>query len=987
MIETLAGALFNKLLTAGLARGGSLAFNKIVRLQKVDSSIRGKKQKNGLRDTVIDDFERVIGTYRGELTQPIQNFLEELQRSNLISAIIDSVLLGKDPAELRNAFYKLHEQIIGKDKGEPADLYGKLRASFTASLETLFRDKALKAYLKASHQDLISRLEKIEDGLASVAPTFPKKNQSYEALNESLLKLSQGLQRAYKDIRIETNKGARPVEISKIFIPSKLCFRKPSKLNVQPAAFEGRPDLYRTEAGRLTFGELKFGFRRVVVLGDPGGGKSTLCQQVCYDFAKQSSFALQHGRRATVDPQALKIPFRIILRFYERALVSDPQLDLLTYICRDLMNWVTGDAEELEGIVKYVCTTGRAIFAFDGLDEILDTSQRRRFVDMVTAFCDRFPLCPVLITSRVVGYDDASLNADFEELLLEKFDPPEVTAYVENFMKVVANSKRDEARATAREFIKQTNQNADDLRRNPLMLGLMAWLFYSKGDVPSNRPEIYHECAMLMFEKWDKHRGIGPLIPNDFDLLHLFNVIAAEIYGKPELAEGVEDKWLRETVVNFFENFYDDKSKAIAVGRSLVEFIVGRAWIMSEVGDKVFAFTHRTFLEYFFARNVDEGCDSVQDLFVIIEPRILRKEWDVVTHLALQLKTHRNIRRTGQALEILINLIDRCQSSPKKLAASIAFAARALEYLPGAEAAVKALVDKIVVNSLAIMTPTNLEVVSDLARVCSCVKERRQIVEAKISEVLAANLNDVNGSNFIAAASLIGRPLGQSDISSGQIIGEALPKKVRLEARSKSKNVIVAASDQNLLVARLKWEWFGDLSVLERQGANLFLHDERFGARQGFNPFAMLALLQAERYRTDGWLGDLEEEYVIQAVKLLGKIGFAMGPYNYEARRFKSLNALPESIWSYLLNKNRSNTDIILGILFCLMMSVEMSIGSDYQKENEYSYLSSFGSYKSSTLHRKIMGIVSKNKKGRLAEIKIFYENWVEKRHTLLKAS
>lgn len=64
-----------------------------------------------------------------------------------------------------------------------------------------------------------------------------------------------------------------------------------------------------------------------------------------------------------------------------------------------------------------------------------------------------------------------------------------------------------------------------------LLLGLMAFLFFVKGDVPNNRPEIYKECAMLMFEKWDQRRGILAKIPDDFDIVHLFSEVAAAIYG------------------------------------------------------------------------------------------------------------------------------------------------------------------------------------------------------------------------------------------------------------------------------------------------------------------------------------------------------------------------------------------------------------------------------------------------------------------------
>ena len=71
---------------------------------------------------------------------------------------------------------------------------------------------------------------------------------------------------------------------------------------------------------------------------------------------------------------------------------------------------------------------------------------------------------------------------------------------------------------------------------------------------------------------------------------------------------------------------------------------------MSEVGHGVFRFTHRTFLEYFFARHLDELHESVSELLRVLKRRIFKGEWDVVCHLALQLKTYRRPRRVAEAI-------------------------------------------------------------------------------------------------------------------------------------------------------------------------------------------------------------------------------------------------------------------------------------------------------------------------------------------------
>jgi ABC-type transport system involved in cytochrome bd biosynthesis fused ATPase/permease subunit len=47
----------------------------------------------------------------------------------------------------------------------------------------------------------------------------------------------------------------------------------------------------------LTYGDLRLLFSRVVILGDPGGGKSTLCQHLCHDLARQAAASLQSEAR------------------------------------------------------------------------------------------------------------------------------------------------------------------------------------------------------------------------------------------------------------------------------------------------------------------------------------------------------------------------------------------------------------------------------------------------------------------------------------------------------------------------------------------------------------------------------------------------------------------------------------------------------------------------------------------------------------------
>jgi predicted NACHT family NTPase len=635
----LSAGLAGRLLLSGIQRVGSLTFQKAMRISRIEQTLKGSAQRNSNVKLAMEDFETVIGNRYGQLNERLACFLEELERSGLITAMVEDALLERSSHEVKAAFASLHARAFPDGEGSPEELFGKLTLSFSTTFREASKDKLTSDMLKMIFRELSVRGDQIDQALQLTnRHSKKKKESSLEHLRSALLKIARGLQSTTKQVRVETNKGPRSVDISKIYIPPKLRYRD-TKRNAETLAKtsalvrpkgriitrDGAEAEWRVDPATLqsiTYSDLKLSFSRVVILGDPGGGKSTICQNLCFDLAKQAASALATDNKPTAQLQ--KFPIRIVLRTFEKARTVEPQLSLFEFIIRDLNNYVSLEESELEDAVLYLLTTGAAVLAFDGLDEILVTAQRREFVDLVVAFCNQYPLCPTLITSRLVGYDDASLSEDFEELILQRFDQQEIVSYLTKFFKVVGGRTEQESSQYAQDFLRQTATNAADLRTNPLMLGLMAWLFNARGDVPSNRPEIYRECAILMFERWDPDRDIKAEVPADFDKLHLFSTLASEIFGDPELAAGVETRWLTGEIQKYLEALYENKAQATAATKAIVKFITGRAWVMTDVGDGIFAFTHQTFLEYFFARYVDEKADTVAEVLNEIVPHVLK---------------------------------------------------------------------------------------------------------------------------------------------------------------------------------------------------------------------------------------------------------------------------------------------------------------------------------------------------------------------------
>jgi hypothetical protein len=130
---------------------------------------------------------------------------------------------------------------------------------------------------------------------------------------------------------------------------------------------------------------------RTVLLGDPGGEKTT---------AANALLAFHAGDAGRL------VPFLVTLR--EFAAQDQPDRSVAGYIEQRLHAFYQCPARA--GLVDQLLLTGQAMVIFDGLDELLDGSRRSEVAAIVEQFCAEYPLARVLVTSRIVGYDQARLD-------------------------------------------------------------------------------------------------------------------------------------------------------------------------------------------------------------------------------------------------------------------------------------------------------------------------------------------------------------------------------------------------------------------------------------------------------------------------------------------------------------------------------------------------------------------------------------------------
>lgn len=352
---------------------------------------------------------------------------------------------------------------------------------------------------------------------------------------------------------------------------------------------------------RLSVLELAAKIERTVLLGDPGGGKTTAANVLANHFA-----SLSPG----------KVPFLVTLRDY--AAVDPPERSVVAHIEHTLSAKYQCPAPQ--GLVDRLLLTGRGVVIFDGLDELLNTYRRRDISSRVEQFCVEYPLAPVLVTSRLVGYDEARLDGStFTTYRLGGFGEKEINEYARKWFAVQEGATPLGAESEAAAFLSES-ASANDLRFNPLLLSLMCILYRGEGSLPRDRTGIYAKCAELLLRKWDEMRRIH----HELQYSHLVEPaiwhLAWWIFTRENPQIAVTESQLINEITNFLlERGFESVEQARVTAREFAESCSGRMWVLSDIGttaygEKLYAFTHRTFMEYFTAAHLATVSDTPEDL-------------------------------------------------------------------------------------------------------------------------------------------------------------------------------------------------------------------------------------------------------------------------------------------------------------------------------------------------------------------------------------
>ena len=341
----------------------------------------------------------------------------------------------------------------------------------------------------------------------------------------------------------------------------------------------------------------------LIVLGEPGSGKSTSLAATAYHISQKWSSSND------------KIAIWVALASVRNSEVTD-EVDLLLSGVPEigllLKKLGSGPAAELKLELRDLIASGKAVLLLDGLDEVKEFRLER--VKKAIAFIKRkHALAKVVVTCRAFDYRQQAPNRKlpFEhELELLPYDSQQQQSYVESWYAAAVASGRftvEEASPLSAALVVELKApDVSELAASPLLLALLTMIHSEEAKLPDSRAVLCDKAVEYMLAdaaKW-RFREAGrettatpPVISLAIDVAHAMHVNEETLDGSN--AAGISSGEISRFAAQICEQMKEaEPTRNIPSADSLSNRLLYSHGLLVETSDDTYQFSHRSFQEF-----------------------------------------------------------------------------------------------------------------------------------------------------------------------------------------------------------------------------------------------------------------------------------------------------------------------------------------------------------------------------------------------------
>lgn len=378
--------------------------------------------------------------------------------------------------------------------------------------------------------------------------------------------------------------------------------------------------------------------QRMIILGDPGAGKSTMMQYA----ALQAAFQLM-GKPSTSDYSLNRLPILIRLNKFADIDQWEKGKDLLAAIIGEVENNSRQKIppDYLENQLKQ----GKCLVLLDAFDELASDRARRLLAEKVKNFIAAFPDNQCIVTSRITGYSNQLADAGFETpFTIQKLSQEHISTFIgkwyENLAALQVRSEGLDQYATesllaeyqekAGNLVHVVLQNPGirELAINPMLLSLIALVHFVKYKLPEQRHRLYQECVDILIEQWDSKKDVKFSLLDRLDIQEKKRILQRlAFYLHDQKIKSVpKTVLLQEALPSACQDICGEKIKESEIEK-LLTLIQERTGLLvekgfNEQGETELSFSHLTFQEYLTSLEFLDKYENEEKVWQEIRTRI-----------------------------------------------------------------------------------------------------------------------------------------------------------------------------------------------------------------------------------------------------------------------------------------------------------------------------------------------------------------------------